>query len=60
MTIFVSRRKLPLTKIHRFAALLDCVSHPLEIVGWNAASESNQFGSGYPLRLNFDQFARKF
>lgn len=46
--------------LHRFAAFLDCVLHPLEIIRRYAASKSNQAGSGHPLQLNFGKLARKF
>jgi len=59
ITIFVSRRNLPLAKIHRFTTFFDCIAHSLQIVWRYAAGEGEEIGTGNSVWFNFDEFARE-
>jgi hypothetical protein len=48
----VSRRNLPLAKIHRFTAFFDRVAHLLKIIWRYAAGEGEESGTGNPLWPN--------
>jgi hypothetical protein len=45
ITIFVSRRNLPLAKIHRFTAFFNRIAHSLKIVWRYAAGEGEEIGT---------------
>lgn len=56
ITIFVSRRNLPLAKIHRFTAFFNRIAHSLKIVWRYAAGEREEIGAGNSIWLNFSEF----
>src|SRR5262245_44621399 len=57
ITIFVSRRNLPLTKIHRFTAFFNRIAHSLKIVWRYAAGEREEVGTGNSVWFNVGEFA---
>src|SRR5207249_7167027 len=57
ITIFVSRRNLPLAKIHRFTAFFDRIAHSLEIIWRYVAREAEEIGAGNSTQFNVGEFA---
>src|SRR5215470_2786626 len=57
ITIFVSRRNLPLAKIHRFTAFFNRIAHSLKVVWRYAAGEREEIGTRNSMWFNGGQFA---